>query len=234
MVKNKKIIIILIIISTMILVVIYKNFINKNNFIEGEIYTNILENTEENDNGKEKSESTQKIIVYITGEINNPGIYELEENSRIAECIERAGGIKQNADITDINLAEILEDGEKIHIPAKGEKSSNEAADIKETTNNAENKKTGESSKTVIENKQKDTGTSTKTTTENKQKNTKVNINTATQTELEKLPGIGPSTATKIIEYRKEKGKFKNIEEIKNVNGIGESKYQKIKELIKV
>ena len=79
MVKNKKIIIILIIISTMILVVIYKNFINKNNFIEGEIYTNILENTEENDNGKEKSESTQKIIVYITGEINNPGIYELEE-----------------------------------------------------------------------------------------------------------------------------------------------------------
>ena len=93
---------------------------NKDNFIEGEIYTNILENTEENDNNKKESESKQKIIVYITGEINNPGIYEIEENSRIADCIEKAGGTKQNADITDINLAEVLEDGEKIHIPSKG------------------------------------------------------------------------------------------------------------------
>ena len=210
MVKNNKKIIILIIISTIILFITYKKIINKDNFIEGEIYTNILENTEENDNNKKESESKQKIIVYITGEINNPGIYEIEENSRIADCIEKAGGTKQNADITDINLAEVLEDGEKIHI---------EEININTQTNNTEKKNTESSSKT---------------TTESKQKNVKININTAIQTELETLPGIGPSTATKIIEYRKEKGKFKNIEEIKNVNGIGESKYQKIKELIKV
>ena len=63
-------------------------------------------------------------------------------------------------------------------------------------------------------------------------KNKKININTATQTELETLPGIGPSTALKIIEYRKQNGKFKKIEEISNINGIGENKYNKIKDLI--
>ena len=65
-------------------------------------------------------------------------------------------------------------------------------------------------------------------------KSSKVNINTATKTELETLPGIGQSTALKIIEYRKEKGKFKNIEEIKQVNGIGENKFNKIKNLISI
>lgn len=59
-----------------------------------------------------------------------------------------------------------------------------------------------------------------------------VNINTATQTELEELPGIGPSIASSIITYRKQNGKFKNIEEVKNVSGIGESKYNKIKDSI--
>ena len=61
-----------------------------------------------------------------------------------------------------------------------------------------------------------------------------VNINTATQTELETLPGIGPSLALKIINYRKENGKFKSIEELKSVNGIGENKYEEIKKYIYV
>ena len=61
-----------------------------------------------------------------------------------------------------------------------------------------------------------------------------VNINTADETELEQLPGIGPSIASKIIEYRNQNGKFKNIEDIKNVTGIGNSKFEKIKNLIKV
>ena len=59
-----------------------------------------------------------------------------------------------------------------------------------------------------------------------------ININTATQTELETLPGIGPSTSSKIISYRKENGKFKTIEDIKEVSGIGDAKYENIKDLI--
>ena len=79
------------------------------------------------------------------------------------------------------------------------------------------------------------TGSLTNSSANSSSKTTsKVNINTATQTELETLPGIGPATATKIIEYREENGKFKSIEEIKEVNGIGDSKYDKIKDLIKV
>lgn len=64
--------------------------------------------------------------------------------------------------------------------------------------------------------------------------NTKININTATQTELETLPGIGPSIALKIVNYRRQYGKFKTIEEIKNVSGIGDKKYAKIEKYIKI
>lgn len=70
-------------------------------------------------------------------------------------------------------------------------------------------------------------------TTSNKQEG-KVNINIATQAQLETLPGIGPSTANKIISYRKEKGKFNKIEDIKEVSGIGNDKYNKIKDLISI
>ena len=217
MLKNNKKIIIFIIILITLSFIIYKMFIKKENLIE-EINTNILENTEENDiSNKEKNNANEKIIVYITGENSNPGLYELEENSRIADCIEKAGGTKEKADITNINLATILEDGEKIYIPAKDEENAQE-----KTNNKSEEKNNNNiTSKTVIENNVN-------------KKNTKVNINTATQTELESLPGIGSSIATKIIEYRKENGKFKNIEEIKKINGIGENKYKKIRELIKV
>ena len=65
-------------------------------------------------------------------------------------------------------------------------------------------------------------------------KTTKININKATQTELETIPGIGPSTALKIIDYREENGKFNSIEDIKNVSGIGDAKYEKMKDYITV
>lgn len=69
---------------------------------------------------------------------------------------------------------------------------------------------------------------------ENEEKDEKININKATQTELETLPGIGPSLALKIIKYREENGKFTNVEELKNVSGVGENKYEELKELIKI
>ena len=220
---NKKIVVYIIIISVIALI-IHEVAIKKENFIENITDINTIETSEENEAKEQKKvDITNKIMVYITGEVKNPGIYELEENSRIKDVIEKAGGLKETADITDINLATILQDEDKITIPTKDKKM--------EEKQNTERIQSNKQSKTT-EKSQNTTSISTNTTGKNQ--NTKVNINTATQTELETLPGIGPSTASKIVSYRKENGKFKSIEEIKKVNGIGESKYKKIKELIKV
>ena len=106
--------------------------------------------------------------------------------------LDKAGGLKDEADITNINLAYIIEDGMKIHIPSKEEKES-----------------------TIIVESNIDSGTvgQSNEIKSNNNKKLKININTATKTDLETLPGIGESTALKIIEYRKEKGKFKLIED---------------------
>lgn len=208
---NKKIIFIIIIISGMIYGIFNyftqnKNKENLENISQDIIINNQTENTTEENNNQEK------IVIHITGAICNEGIYKLEENSRIADAVKMAGGLKEDADLKQINLAYVLEDGMKINIPSKNDNSN-------ENINNTENYITKEK-----------LNSSNNT---NSAKTSKININSATQTELETLPGIGPSTALKIINYRKEKGKFNKIEDIKNVNGIGESKFSKIKEFIK-
>lgn len=105
----------------------------------------------------------------------------------------------------------------KIHIPTKQEKNNSQTEE-------------GETENDIT----MSSGISASNETTENNQNSKVNINTATQTQLETLPGIGPSTATKIITYRTENGKFKQIEDIKEVNGIGDAKFEKIKNLIAV
>ena len=153
-----------------------------------------------------------------------------KENSRIADAIELAGGLKENADIEDINLAYVLEDGIKIYIPTKEEKNKNTTQEKQTTEYTSKSSSTTEQT----QNSQASTTNANKNTNNTTNKNEKVNINTATQTELETLPGIGPSTALKIINYRKENGKFKTIDDVKKVSGIGDSKFDKIKNFIKV
>lgn len=227
---NKKIIIIIFVI--VIIVILYNYSIKKNDFSLEYSSTNILDLNKKNDkfennllneeNTNEKNnikDNESKIVVYITGAVRKEGIYEVPENYRIANIIEMAEGTTDNADITNINLAYIVEDGMKIHIPRVGE-------DINQTKDKTEELISKENNENT--NYKSDTSKSNK----NDSKNSKININTASQTELENLPGIGPSTALKLIEYRKENGKFKSIEDIKNVKGIGESKFSKIKNLI--
>lgn len=213
---NKKTIIF---ISIIIVCVIgtYYLFIKEKEYIENDsnlIVSNGIEK-EDKENDTKDIEEKNKIVVYIAGAIKNEGVYELEENSRITDIIEKAGGLTDDANINNINLAYILQDGVKVYIPKDNDKN-----EIKDETNIYVSKENGESNI--------DNGTSVET------KNSKININTATQTELETLPGIGPSTATKIINYRKENGKFNSIEELKKVSGIGDSKYNKIKEMIRI
>lgn len=135
---------------------------------------------------------------------------------------KRHGGVREDADTKDINLAYPLEDGMKIHIPTKQEKEKENTIGSEIEKSKAESYVTNSS------------GVSTNNEKTEDSKNSKVNINTATQAQLETLPGIGPSTATKILTYRKEKGKFTKIQDIKEVSGIGDSKFEKIKDYITV
>lgn len=182
---------------------------------------NVIGNLEETE--EVTKEEDTKIIVHVSGAVNKEGIVELEENSRISDAIDKAEGLKENADTKNINLAFKLEDGMKIYIPTIGES-------IAENEVNENNNMIDETSKYVTS----ESGVAQEENngqTEEK-KSEKVNINKATQTELEGLPGIGPATAIKIINYRNENGKFKNIEDIKEVSGIGDAKYENIKDLI--
>ena len=147
----------------------------------------------------------KKIVVHITGEIENEGIIKIEKDARIADVIDKDGGVTEEADLSKVNLAYAIKDGQKIYIPNINDKQEDTYI-------------TEEAGENVI--------------LEGEQVTDKVNINTAKQTELETLSGIGPSTALKIINYRQENGEFKKIEDIKNVPGIGDSKFENIKESI--
>lgn len=183
-------------------------------------YTNAIENTSEEEienvlevaqTNTTKETEEKNIFVHIAGCVQKEGMLELSANCRIADAIEKAGGLTQEADLSDINLAYLLEDGMKIYIPNQNERQEN-------------NEKTENTAKTESTPSMQIQDTNTKQNV--------ININTATQEELDTLPGIGPATAAKIIAYRKEKGKFNNKEEIKEVSGIGEAKYEKMKEYI--
>lgn len=177
-------------------------------------------------NTQENNQTNETIVVHVSGAVNIEGIVELASGSRIANAIEKAGGVKENADMTDINLAYLLEDGMKIHIPTKEETEAN-----KNNENTpAESYVTAASG--GVNSKEATNSTPSSSTSDTASK--KVNINTATQEELDALPGIGPSIAAKIIDYREQNGKFNSIEEIKEVSGIGDAKYEKIKDSITI
>lgn len=141
------------------------------------------------------------IVVHITGAVPRPGVYALPQGARVQDGISAAGGFLAEALKTDINLAQLLEDGEKLDVPFIEGASPVIGTPLPEVVT---------------------------TTTE------LININTASAAELDALPGIGPTTAQKIIEYRDQNGPFINAEDIINVSGIGPGTYERIKDLITV
>jgi competence protein ComEA len=141
------------------------------------------------------------IVVHITGAVPRPGVYALPKGARVQDGISAAGGFLAEAEKTDINLAQSLQDGEKLDIPYLEGASPVLATPLPEVV----------SSTTEL-----------------------VNINTASIAELDTLPGIGPTTAQKIIDYRTQNGPFLNIEDIINVSGIGPASYERLKDLITV
>lgn len=199
------------------------NLGNIENYIEGDENNNNLNNTEKDSNNpnsindSEASENTkginekseEVIYIHIIGEVKNEGLIELIEGHRIIDAIEKAGGVTEYADLSKVNLAFVLSDGQKVRIPSIYDKEDNVNYVTDESGNNV-----------IIDNGNSGKGNS---------KSGKININVASQSELETLDGVGPSLATRIIEYRNNNGGFKKIEELKNVSGIGETKFEGIK-----
>ena len=187
---------------------------------DGDILGEDSEKTENDESRETKGTSRigsakeeKKIKVYVVGEVNSPGVVSLKEKARIVDAIDAAGGKTENADLTKINLAYILEDGVQIYVPKIGEKANEKESYI-----------TDEAGEGVI----------TDELVSTEKKASKVNINTANSEKLQTIPGVGQATAEKIIKYRNEKGKFQKAEDIKNVEGIGDSKYEKMKDYIDV
>ena len=152
--------------------------------------------------------------VHICGEVYEPGIYDMEQGLRIADLIELAGGATDSACLAAVNLAMETGDGQRIYIPSFEEVEQGSSLYY------------GDSSLPYVDN--------SVNSGEGSAYENIVNINTAGTSELEKLPGIGPATAKKIIDHRKKYGSFKSKEGLLDISGIGPKKYEDIKELIRI
>lgn len=170
-------------------------------------------------------DQTNLISVEVKGYVNEPGVYEIEDGSVVNDLIIKAGGLSSNADISVINLARNLSNEDVVIIY-----SNEEISEMKEGSTSVkyidkecvcpviDNSALFDKVITNAEGIIIDTG--------------KVSLNSATIKELMTLPGIGESKAKLIIEYRNNNKGFKEIEEIKNVKGIGSSIYEKIKDYL--
>lgn len=191
-------------------------------------------------------ESKAKIYVHIDGMVKKPGLIELKEDARLNEAIEKAEGLTEKADTELINLAMQLEDGTKIYIPSVDDRKKNEENKKENEGIIGDETRLGEDNGIIklgkedgeigSNNSNKNSGkTTTKTSVASNNTNVrkkgsgKVNINKASKEQLMTIKGVGSSTADKIIEYRNKEGGFKKLEQLLEVSGIGESKFNKMK-----
>jgi len=143
------------------------------------------------------SEVPVELIINVAGKVNNPGVYQLPQGSRVIDAIKAAGNQRNGVDISDINLARVLVDGEQILVGSP-KPSSGKAATKKITIDNP------------------------------------LDINRATIRQLDTLPGIGPVTAQRIIDYRTKVGRINSVDELKKISGLGGAKFEEIKSLLRV
>ena len=145
-----------------------------------------------------------EIVVYVAGAVNHPGVVQLAEGARAKDAVDACGGFLPTADTNGVNLAQKLKVGMQVTVPEK----SPQGTAVQGAAGGAQ----AGAAKPLPEGM--------------------VNINTADEKELDKLPGIGPAMAKRIVEYRTENGAFQAPEEIKRVKGIGDAKYEKMKDKI--
>ena len=158
------------------------------------------------DGSSSKVSAETEVYVDVDGAVASPGVYRLKDGARVSQAIDAAGGLTAEADVTGLNRASKVTDGQKIYVPTMGEQQAALAAGGSEG-GSATVSGTGNSSGLV-------------------------NINTASAAELQTLSGIGPSMAQSIIDERTKNGAFASVDDLMRVSGIGEKKLAKIKDCI--
>jgi competence protein ComEA len=144
-----------------------------------------------------------RVVVHVVGAVHRPGLYRLAEGSRVDDAIRRAGGAKPKAALVLVNLAAPVADGQQVVVPARGAAATSAAPGASASTGGGAATPAG-----------------------------RVHLNTATLEQLDALPGIGPVTAQKILDYRERKGAFSSVEELDAVPGIGPTRLAELKELV--
>lgn len=147
-----------------------------------------------------------QIVVYVTGAVNKPGVVSLAEGARVADAVNACGGLLPTADAEKVNMAQAPKDGQQIRVPEKQTAGAPAASSTGKTASGTAKQGTAEGDL--------------------------VNLNTADEKALDTLPGIGPAMAKRIIEYRETEGGFQSVEDLKKVKGIGEAKFEKMKDRV--
>lgn len=159
------------------------------------------------------SATPQELVVYVCGAVRRPGVYHLAPGARVADLLAAAGGAGAKAQLQAVNLAAKLLDGQQVVVPVRGAANAGAVAVAGAASGGAA---TGAAA----------AGTAVPAAP--------VNLNSATAEELDALPGVGPATAQKIIDYRTANGGFKSVDDLKNVSGIGDAKFATLQPLVTV
>jgi competence protein ComEA len=162
------------------------------------------------------AQESKSLRVVVQGAVNRPGTVQLDSGASLADALQKAGGVTQDADLSNLDLTLALKDGDKISVPprASGQVPANEPL----TPSNAIPTHNAAASPPP-------SGVTS---------SAKLNLNTATLKELDRLPGIGPVLAQRILDYRQAHGSFRSVEELKQVRGIGDALYDEIKDKVTV
>lgn len=151
-----------------------------------------------------------EVIVHIDGAVKNPGLYSLAKGSRVSDAIAKAGGADQTANLSDLNLAQAVEDGVKLTVPSK----TTAMAATRIAGSEVRSPQKSESPPPAV--------------------GATISLNNASEAELDTLPGVGPVTARAILDYRTQMGGFRSVDELVNVKGIGDKKLAKMKPFLRL
>jgi len=176
--------------------------------------------------------SPGELSVYVCGAIRHVGVFRLAPGSRVVDAVTQAGGLSGDADPEAINLAEPIVDGMKIDVPKKGARPATYSFDGGSATYDVVS--TGASATGSSSHRSTHHRSSGRSGVSKLQPGQSVDVNTASEGDLERLPGVGPSLARRIVEYRQANGPFATPDDLQNVSGIGPSKFAKMEAFVRV